>query len=177
MAGVGRLVYTNDYLSRACLCTPKGPKFANKNANDGQQKWQVQFHAYDPFWYYTTPSTSTIGYLTSANSANLGQYQTPITAVIYGPVVNPRIIKTSTLEYIWINKTILAGDFVTINTAFGNKTITVSTSGVISNGMPYLANGSTFFNLSVGANNVYYDRDSGTPASATLTWTNRDLGV
>ena len=73
---------------------------------------------------------------------------------------NPSLLNVNTSEYIKINKTMLAGEIITVKTYFGNKSVESSYNGVVSNAFNYIDFQSTFIQLSVGDNLIRYDADS-----------------
>lgn len=93
---------------------------------------------------------------------NSGDVPEPIIATLYGPAVNPTLINTTTGEFIHLLYTLASGESLQINTAFGNKTITLNAGGSSTNGLQYLDPLSTFFQLQVGDNlmNLYDDTGS-----------------
>ena len=116
--------------------------------------------------------------ITPVDAANPGDVETPCTIVVNGPAVNPRIEVPATGEYIRLKMTILTGDVLTVNTGFGEKTISLTQSGIVKNGIQFLDLGSTFFSLQVGSNVVYLDADEAEPvAVAAITWRERFVGI
>lgn len=101
----------------------------------------------------------------------------PVYITFYGPSTNPKIINNETGEYIKILKTLDSNDYFTIDTTFGQKTVRYFDNGTESNGNAYLDIASTFFKLDPGTTEVYYTDDSGTNTSATLTYTERYVGI
>lgn len=107
-----------------------------------------------------------------------GDYDTPISVTFTGPSTNPRIVNADTLEYIRLNTTLATGDTFVVNTAFGQKTVTLTQGGIVKNGTAFLDIGSTFFQLTPGANTVYFEDDAvASTATATMTWTERYVGI
>jgi hypothetical protein len=95
-----------------------------------------------------------------------------------GPSTNPRIVNADTLEYIRLNTTLATGDTFTVDTTFGNKTVTLNQGGIVKNGIAFLDIGSTFFQLEPGSNVVYFEDDAvASTATATMTWTERYVGT
>lgn len=74
-------------------------------------------------------------------------------------VVNPSLINVNTQEYLKLNKTMSAGEVITVTTGFGSKKVLSSLNGVISNAFNYLDLGSTFLHLDVGDNLFRYDAE------------------
>lgn len=107
-----------------------------------------------------------------------GDVDTPILVTFNGPSVNPRIINQGTGEWIWINATLATGDLFVVNTAFGQKTVSLTQGGIVTNGIAHLDISSTFFSIEVGSNTVYYEDDAVlSTASVTMTWTERYVGI
>jgi len=116
--------------------------------------------------------------VTSVPATVTGHTSTPIIVRLDAPSVNPRVVNADTLEYIGILATLAAGDYFIINTAFGKKSVELWQGGVKKNGMAFLDINSTFFDLSTGVNTVYYEDDEvASSATATLTFTERYLGL
>lgn len=76
-------------------------------------------------------------------------------------LINPSILNVDTQEYIKINKTMTAGEVITVSTYFGGKTVRETLNGVETNAFNYIDLGSTFLQLSVGDNLMRYDADTG----------------
>lgn len=77
-----------------------------------------------------------------------------------GSLTNPYLLNVDTQEYIKINKSMAAGDQITITTQFGNKKIYSLSGGVTSRILSIDLN-STFLQLAVGDNLYRYNADSG----------------
>lgn len=130
--------------------------------NDGATEYPVTIPR------VVTPTTATI----------TGDYKTPLQVSFNGPSTNPRIVNADTLEYIRLNTTLATGDTFTVDTTFGNKTVTLTQGGIVKNGIAFLDIGSTFFQLEPGANVVYFEDDAvASTATATMTWTERYVGT
>lgn len=105
---------------------------------------------------------------------NVGHVPAPVRIQFFGATTNPIITNETTGEFIKVNKTLLSGEILEINTAFGNKYVTID--GV--NAFGFIDPESTFFNLAPGENTITYDADSGSDsAEVILTYTNRYTGV
>lgn len=76
-----------------------------------------------------------------------------------GSVKNPSFIKVSTQEFFKINKTLVDGETVTVNTVIGEKKITGFLNGIESNYFKYRDLDSTWLQLEVGDNLFRYDAD------------------
>lgn len=80
-----------------------------------------------------------------------------ITIIASDTVINPVILNAETGEYIGINDTLASGDYVTINTIKGQKSITKNGENVIDK----IKEGSTFLQLAAGENYFTIAADSG----------------
>lgn len=93
-------------------------------------------------------------------------------------VVNPSLFNVSTREYFKINKTMNAGETITITTHFGNKRVELNQNGVISNAFNWIDLNSTFMQLEPGDNLLRYDADDGIDNLEVSIWhTPQYLGV
>lgn len=93
-------------------------------------------------------------------------------------VVNPSLFNVSTREYFKINKTMNAGEIITITTHFGNKRVELNQNGVISNAFNWIDLNSTFMQLEPGDNLLRYDADDGIDNLEVSIWhTPQYLGV
>jgi len=198
--GPGTLIYENDNGSWLLEgVTPQGPIFANKNANEGSQKWQITFHCYDPYWKNVNTKEYSLSGEGTLSMTNAGDVPCPIDLVIYGPITNPKVINNTTGEYIQLIKTFSATEIAIISTRFGAKTISILAGEVpliqfdnyeiivngqalstraLTNGMQYLNLLSTFFTLDVGANELeLIDAGTNTGMSMTVSYRERFVGV
>ena len=76
-------------------------------------------------------------------------------------VVNPSLFNVNTREYFKINKTMEAGEVMTVTTHFQNKRVGLNKNGIVSNAFNWIDITSTFLQLDVGANLLRYDADEG----------------
>lgn len=76
-----------------------------------------------------------------------------------GTVVNPTFINVKTQEYYKVNKILVAGERIVINTNTGEKNIRGTLNGVESNYFRYRDLNSTWLKLRVGDNLFRYDAD------------------
>lgn len=93
---------------------------------------------------------------------NKGAVTTGMTLVFKatGTISNPSFINVRTQEYFKINKTMVAGETVTINTTIGEKKVTGELDGVQYNYFKYRDLDSTWLQLEVGDNLFRYDADA-----------------
>lgn len=64
-------------------------------------------------------------------------------------------------QFIRINKTMVAGEVISITTGYGNKRVESTLNGVATNAFAYIDLGSTFMQLDVGDNLLRYDAVNG----------------
>lgn len=76
-------------------------------------------------------------------------------------VENPSLFNVNTREYFKINKTMEAGEVITVTTHFQNKRVELNKNGVISNVFNWIDFQSTFLQLDPGDNLFRYDADEG----------------
>lgn len=76
-----------------------------------------------------------------------------------GTIKNPSLINVTTQEYFKINKTMSAGETITINTVIGEKKIIGFLNGVEKNYFKYRDLDSTWLQLDIGDNLFRYDTD------------------
>jgi hypothetical protein len=95
-----------------------------------------------------------------------------------GTLNNPSLLNLNTREYIKINKTMQAGEVITINTYQGKKRVEMNLNGVTTNIFNYLEFGSKFMQLEVGDNLFRYDSDTNLESlEVTIYFTQQYLGV
>jgi len=79
-----------------------------------------------------------------------------------GALSNPQIFKVENPEiFILINIDMIAGDVITVDTGYGQKSVTRTRSGVTTEIFRYLDSDSTYIQLAVGDNLFQYDASSG----------------
>ena len=76
-------------------------------------------------------------------------------------VVNPLLFNVNTREFIKINKTLTAGEVLTVTTHFANKRVETYKNGITSNAFNWIDLDSTFLQLTPGDNLLRYDADDG----------------
>ncbi len=200
--GVGVLKYEYDGGTKIIHALPDGgPVFANRDFREPWQKYQVTFSCPSPLWLDEIASNATVG-LTTANFSfplifvtggiefsvrttekersltNSGDVPVPVTITFFGPAVNPAIINQTTGEYIKVNITLDEGESMIIDTAFGQKTVSLNQGAGLSNGIQYLDLSSTFWQLIPGDNVITFvdDTDSTAPR-CDVGWSSAYLGV
>lgn len=76
-------------------------------------------------------------------------------------VENPSLFNVNTREYFKINRTMEAGEVITVTTHFQKKRVELNKNGVVSNAFNWIDFQSTFLQLDVGDNLLRYDASSG----------------
>lgn len=93
-------------------------------------------------------------------------------------VVNPSLFNINTREYFKINKTMSAGEIITVTTGFGDKKVYLDSNGVVTNAFNYIDLNSTFLQLEVGDNLFRYDAEEGIDnLEVSIYYTPQYLGV
>ena len=124
-------------------CVPKGAPIFNDVAAGSKSATNctIFLTAYDPFWFNPTENTLNIYVFTGGFTLpftvpftlgqsgqyaviNSGHASTPVTIQIPRPITNPIITNTRTGEHIEVVKTLLLGEFITIDTSFKNALVT-----------------------------------------------------
>lgn len=166
------------------LAAPSFPT-GRENRNYKWQKVLLEFESNNPFWYaeqelvetfqaveplFIYPFTMSaidpiiFGNILPSNIAiNNGQVAAPVTIRIIGACTNPRIDNKTTGEFLKFNNlTMAANQVLEIDTAFGQKKVTLDGDNVF-NKLDY---DSTFFNLKIGANEIEFTDDTGSTTAA-----------
>ena len=93
-------------------------------------------------------------------------------------LVNPSLFNVNTREYFKINRTMEAGEVITVTTHFQNKRVLQYKNGMTSNVFNWIDLDSTFLQLDVGDNLFRYDADEGLDnLEVTIYYTPQYLGV
>lgn len=95
-----------------------------------------------------------------------------------GTVVNPSLTNVVTQEYLKINKTMVAGEEIRINSNDGEKTIYGYLNGVKSNYYRYKDYGSTWLRLAIGENIFRYNAEENISSlEVTISFSNKYFEV
>ncbi|BDR75753.1 hypothetical protein N071400001_14770 [Clostridium tetani] len=117
------------------------------------------------------------------NVNNNGQVKTGMIIEFFarGTVVNPSLFNVNTREFIKINKSMVAGEKIIVNTNFGKKKILSVNNGIETDAVNYLdieGGGDTFLQLDVGDNLFRYDAyENLNNLETTIYYNNNYLGV
>ncbi|MBS4171946.1 phage tail family protein [Bacillus sp. FJAT-49736] len=114
------------------------------------------------------------------NVLNEGQVETGMTIQFkaLGTVINPSLFNVNTREYFKINKTMTAGEVITVNTYQGKKRLESRLNGITTNIFNFMDYRSKFMQLEVGDNLFRYDADSNVEnLEVSIYFTPQYLGV
>lgn len=174
-------VYNRDIVFSTAPSFPIG----TANRNKDWQIVQLNFTAHNPFWYadeeivetfqsvepefqfpFTMAASAPVFYgtiLPNNIAKNEGQVPAPVAITIVGACTNPRIDNITTGEYIAFNNlTMTATDELEINTAFGEKKVSLNGTNIFNK----LDFSSTFFQLVKGDNEIKFSDDTGNNSAA-----------
>ena len=122
--GAGLLTYTNDYGTWNIVALPEGPVFANKNANEGNQAFLINFYCPDPAWEETSAHTETFsGKLVSKTIVIDGDVSVPFTASLRKMCQNMSIKNVTTNKILKLSGSKFGDETIEIDTSFGSKSI------------------------------------------------------
>ena len=141
-----------------------------------------EFSAVTPMFHFPFPTSDSIVFgeidtLAAYNIENNGSAETGLTIELYarGTIANPKIIDYISNEYMELNFTMQLGDLITIETAPGEKKITLLRDGVKTNIFNYLTSGSSWLILPVGGSTYTYTIESGVMTNLVVTIKHFDL--
>lgn len=197
--GPGLLVYENDVVRREIIAQPEHvPKFPDERPRVGQLAI-IDLVCHNPYWKselkveqlntwegkFKFPLRLPTKFGAQAKSKskiliNNGEVETPIFITFNGPATAPiSITNLTTDEFIEVNQSLLEGERLEINTAFGQKSVTkVSYDGTRANVFHYINLQSTFFDLEVGNNLIDYSMGADYErAGVVISWHNRYGGI
>lgn len=116
---------------------------------------------------------------TELTITNDGDTTTPLFIELTGPLTDPSLTNETTGEYIMLSQDLPSGYKLEINTAFGEKDVTIIDDlGNRSNGFHYLDPTSTLFGLAVGTNTLVYSAEyQPNNVAVTIWYKHRYIGV
>lgn len=191
MHGLGTLTYDNGAVTRAIDCYASNAVRETDNSKGNLRLISVELEAPDPLWYAPAENGQKLygfsGGLSfpfkldpsvifgqsgaTATINNAGDAETPIRVEIKNQsCVNPKVRCGD--KFLGINYTLTASDVMVIDTAYGNKSITINGASA----MRYLTQGSTFLQLPRGEAVISLDVESGNP-DVYVYWRDRFIGV
>lgn len=199
--GASRLIWNReDGLSLGIDVYPdsNSPEFRTGTLPDARS-WEcyLDLIAPDPCWQSMTAETTMLrgfvggwslpmslpvsfgGVGTTLTMINPGDTPSPCEITLRGFLETPVIQNLITGESITVKRTIRAGEILTINTAHGNRSVTLTDIyGNVTNALHYVTISSTFFQIPSGNVKVTYSAtDEGSGAVGYISYTPRWLSV
>lgn len=194
------LTYTNGAYSKIVdVYCENSPVFSQQNKDDCYQTFFISLLSPNPFWVDILEQSDLLKTslplmhfyleivepyeLESAGEQrvvinNIGDEVTPVVIVFNGPATNPKLTNEATGEYIAVTQTLLTGETLTINTEFGNKSVIFDDGTTEVNRFGYIDLASTFFQLQIGNNSLFYEADAGSDTSTVeIRYRNRYVGI
>ena len=201
--GEGYLTYTDEVKSIKIKCIPSKMPWFENNEDGNWQSCLINLTANNPYWQdlvqikaeiaswiggFSFPLELVTGGIEMGtrspslivNVSNKGDAKCGMTAqfTAEATLTNPSILNVTTGEYIKILKTMVAGEVLTITTDFGNKKVTSTLNGVVTNAFNFIDLGSTFMQLNVGDNLLKYDASTNVAnLTVVIYYTPQYLGV
>ncbi len=182
--GVGSVkVYTDTYPVSSGGLTATGIavkcQFKNKDFIEPFQRFSITIECLDPYFYLDSPSPTTLARNTPVVINNPGGAGSPATFVITGPCTNPKVANESSSEFIKINKTLAAGDVLTIVTYPDQLSVELYDDSLDQtlNVIGYVIADSTFWTFAAGNNTVRYTEDGTDAGYCEATISPRMAGI
>lgn len=199
-----KLIYDNGNIKKYIECVVENAPTITK---ENKPKFQISLLCPNPYWkdyidskvnialwkgdfHFPLAIPKTTGIIMGhrepsliVNVNNAGQVKTGIVIEFYarGSLKNPSLFNVNTREFIKINKSMVAGEKIIVNTNFGKKKILSVNNGIetdIVNYLDIIGGGDTFLQLDIGDNLFRYDADENlNNLEATIYYNNNYLGV
>lgn len=175
------------------------PFFSNYNGDN--VACQATFLCHDPFWYdanedeyifnapyvpmfefpFFSDPENDIEFGMEQESTiiiNDGTTYTPLIIEFDGGIKNATLTNETTGESITINKELLFGEILEVNTSFGNRKIKLlKVDGNKENGFKYITLDSKFLQLAEGENQIRYVAEANGNVTVRLKWYKRYIGL
>nr|WP_050607268.1 phage tail family protein [Clostridium niameyense] len=195
------------YKGKKIKCIINKLPYYNENVNNIYCECLIHLTAYNPFWNDIEDSKKQIALWKGdfhfpliipqgkgiimghrepsliVNVENKGQVKTGMIIEFYarGTLKNPSLFNVNTREFIKINKSMVAGEKIIINTNYGKKKILSISNGIetdILNYLDIIGGGDTFLQLNVGDNLFRYNADENLDnLEVNIYYNNNYLGV
>lgn len=184
--GEGYLIYKDDLKERKVKCIVNKIPFFEANRRNTFQTCLISLTANNPYWTDLLESREEIALWKGdfsfefelvtggieighrepsliVNVNNIGDVEAGMRVEFkaLATLTNPSILNVNTQEYIKINKTMVAGEIISVSTYFGDKKVESKLNGVNTNAFNYIDWESTFLQLDVGDNLFRYDATTG----------------
>ncbi|MGG3800466.1 phage tail family protein [Metabacillus fastidiosus] len=176
------LMYTNEEVERFIKCKVEKTPVISKHRNP---EFLISFLCPKPWWYDKEIKTDIamwvgtfefplmipedvgieMGYREPSSIVNINNTSDAIAPLklqfkAIGTVINPSIVNVETQEILKIERTMLPGDIITINTERGNEYVQLNRNGLITNIFNDLAiESDPHLSLDVGDNLLRYDAE------------------
>lgn len=200
----GWLQYEYGSIKKRIRCQVEtGPIFSKKNNSYKFQEFLIDFICPNPYWQDVNAVKSEIAIWRGSfefplelveEGIEIGFREPSLIVNVYNAgdvacgmkiqfkalatVVNPSLFNVNTREYFKINKTMDAGEIITVTTHFQNKRVELNRNGVVSNAFNWIDPTSIFMQLEPGDNLLRYDADEGIDNLEVSIWhTPQYLGV
>lgn len=182
----GKLIVDLGNEQRQIDCKVEQAPYFSSESGQNHQDFSVSLIATNPFWQDLTETKEEIAVWQGAwefpweileegielgyrepslivNVLNKGDVATgmKIQFKALATLSNPSLFNVNTREYFKINRTMEAGEVITVTTHFQSKRVELNKNGVISNAFNWIDFQSTFLQLEPGDNLLRYDADEG----------------
>lgn len=192
----GKLIYEHGDFTREIRCwVDSGPSYpAGDDRGYTHQTVSVDLLALDPFWtsgdLESDPAFTSLFQFPFEGAFEMGLQQetrillnegdvpTPLIVEFNGPALNPQITKTSTGEFIKVNRELQEGEKLVVDTTRGSLSVMVDDGSAMQNVFNWIDLDSTFFYLDIGENEIDYSADSDiSGAIVDMYFRNQYIGV
>lgn len=199
----GELTIERDGIVKKIECVPELAPFFPSNMQNNYQEFSIQLFAANPYWQDILSVKKEVaiwresfefplemleqgielGYREPSlivNVINNGDVNCGIRIEFkaLASVNNPSLFNVNKREFFKINKSMVAGEVITVTTDFQNKKVLSNVNGIETNAFNWIDFESTFLQLDVGDNLLRYDAEDGLENLAvTIYYTPQYLGV
>ena len=199
----GELTIERDGTVKKIECVPELAPFFPSNMQNNYQEFSIQLFSANPYWQDPISAKKEVaiwresfefplemleqgielGYREPSlivNVINDGDVECGIRIEFkaLASVTNPSLFNVNKREFFKINKSMVAGEVITVTTDFQNKKVLSNINGIERNAFNWIDFESTFLQLDVGDNLLRYDAEEGLENLAvTIYYTPQYLGV
>lgn len=185
--GEGYLIYKDEVKERKSKCIVNKIPYFDKDNDISLQSCLISLTANNPYWLDLLESKEEIALwkgdfsfelelvaggiefghrepslIVNVNNSGDVECGMRIEFKALATLTNPSILNVNTQEYIKINKTMVAGEVISVSTYFGNKKIESALNGATTNAINCITDPNiTFLQLDVGDNLFRYNADTG----------------
>jgi hypothetical protein len=199
----GKLIIDLGNVKRQIDCIVEQAPYFSSESGQNHQDFSISLIAPNPFWQDTSTTKEEIAIWRGAfefplelfeEGIELGYREPSLIVNVFNSgdvpcgmriqfkalatVANPNLFNVNTREYFKINRTMEAGEVITVTTHFQNKRVELNKNGVVSNAFNWIDLNSTFLQLEPGDNLFRYDADNGIDnLEVSIYYTPQYLGV